>query len=207
MTESDKAVMQQALDALVIAEAGLADIGDAGREPGDDLAWCEARAAQALAYPRAAIIALREAIAQPEQPARQTWSWDKAQDTYLLDPPEVSTQPVQPTADKLLQIIAAAYQIAGACDVPFHILDVLANPKKSTQDQIDAMLPFVPMQPVLPSCTWHELNDADRQKAFESLPDMLDGFLKTWGWLHFAKAIEAKCRQKNIAQPVSKELK
>jgi hypothetical protein len=44
---------------------------------------------------------------------------------------------------------------------------------------------------------WVELTDEDRQRAFNSLPDMLDGFLKTWGWLHFAKAIEAECRQKN----------
>lgn len=43
--------------ALVIAEAALADIGDADREPGDDLAWCERRAAQALPKVRAAIAA------------------------------------------------------------------------------------------------------------------------------------------------------
>lgn len=44
---------------------------------------------------------------------------------------------------------------------------------------------------------WIELTDEDRTRAFESLPDMLDGFLKTWGWLHFAKAIEDICREKN----------
>jgi hypothetical protein len=41
--------------ALKIAEAALADIGDATREPGDDLAWCERRAAQALPAVRAAL--------------------------------------------------------------------------------------------------------------------------------------------------------
>ena len=41
--------------ALVIAEAALADIGDADREPGDDVAWCEARAAKALPKVRAAL--------------------------------------------------------------------------------------------------------------------------------------------------------
>jgi hypothetical protein len=56
---------QQALEALVTAEAGLADIGDADREQGDDVAWCEARAAAALEGPRAAITALRDALAQP----------------------------------------------------------------------------------------------------------------------------------------------
>lgn len=41
--------------ALVAAEAALADIGDADREPGDDLAWCEKRAEQALPTVRAAL--------------------------------------------------------------------------------------------------------------------------------------------------------
>jgi hypothetical protein len=41
--------------ALKIAEAALADIGDATREPGDDLEWCERRAAQALPAVRAAL--------------------------------------------------------------------------------------------------------------------------------------------------------
>jgi len=39
---------EELLAALVYAEAALSDIGDADREPGDDLAWCENRAAQAL---------------------------------------------------------------------------------------------------------------------------------------------------------------
>ena len=45
--------------------------------------------------------------------------------------------------------------------------------------------------------TWVGLTDEDRQAAFESMPDMLDGFLKKWGWLHFSKAIEAKLKEKN----------
>ena len=44
---------------------------------------------------------------------------------------------------------------------------------------------------------WIGLTDKDRQAAFESLPDMLDGFLHKWGWLHFSKAIEAKLKEKN----------
>jgi hypothetical protein len=51
--------------ALVKAEAALADIGDAEREPGDDLAWCEKRAAQALPVVRAALGA---AANHPESP-------------------------------------------------------------------------------------------------------------------------------------------
>ncbi len=49
------AVNQELLEALKLAEAGLADIGDADREPGDDLAWCERRAAEPLPIIRAAI--------------------------------------------------------------------------------------------------------------------------------------------------------
>jgi hypothetical protein len=45
--------------------------------------------------------------------------------------------------------------------------------------------------------TWVGLTDEDRQAAFESMPDMLDGFLKKWGWLHFSKALEAKLKEKN----------
>ena len=52
---------------------------------------------------------------------------------------------------------------------------------------------------------WQGLTDEDRQAVFESLPDMLEGFLKTWGWLHFAKAIEAKSREKNTRAPLSDE--
>lgn len=36
-----------------------------------------------------------------------------------------------------------------------------------------------------------KMTDADREAVLRGLPDMLDGFLKTWGWLHFAKGIEA----------------
>lgn len=36
------------VQALTIAEAALGDIGDAEREPGDDVAWCESRALDAL---------------------------------------------------------------------------------------------------------------------------------------------------------------
>lgn len=56
------------LEALKIAEAALADIGDADREPGDDVAWCEARAAEPLPFIRAALRAAD--AAQPEPVVR-----------------------------------------------------------------------------------------------------------------------------------------
>lgn len=41
--------------ALQHAEAALADIGDADREPGDDVKWCEDRAAEVLPIVRKAL--------------------------------------------------------------------------------------------------------------------------------------------------------
>ena len=53
------AAAPELLGALLKAEAALADIGDADREPGDDVAWCEARAAQDLPFVRFAIAKAR----------------------------------------------------------------------------------------------------------------------------------------------------
>jgi hypothetical protein len=60
--------------------------------------------------------------------------------------------------------------------------------------------PPVSAEPV----AWSALTDEDRKRAFDSMPDMLEGFLKTWGWLHFAKAIEEICKEKNAA-PTGKQ--
>lgn len=46
---------ERCVDALKKVEAALSDIGDADREPGDDLKWCERRAAEALPVARAAL--------------------------------------------------------------------------------------------------------------------------------------------------------
>jgi hypothetical protein len=50
---------------------------------------------------------------------------------------------------------------------------------------------------------WEPLTDDDRTAAFQSLPNMLEGFLKTWGWLHFAKEIELRCKEKNAHPPAA----
>ncbi|MFZ3286629.1 MAG: hypothetical protein WA191_07235 [Telluria sp.] len=46
--------------------------------------------------------------------------------------------------DKLLTIVACAYQIAGAHDAPAHILDVLSDPEAATVEQIESMLSYQP---------------------------------------------------------------
>ncbi len=64
--ESAEASLARVVDALRTAEAALADIGDADREPEDDVAWCEARAAEALPKVRAALLPAKvEACADP----------------------------------------------------------------------------------------------------------------------------------------------
>ena len=54
-------------EVLLFAEAALADIGDADREPGDDLAWCEARAAEALPRVREALMRTSAPAAPPQR--------------------------------------------------------------------------------------------------------------------------------------------
>lgn len=61
----------------------------------------------------------------------------------------LAAQPVPSRSDaecnKLLHIIANTFVIAGRHGVPEHILDVLAYPEESTQEQVDAMLPYQPV--------------------------------------------------------------
>ena len=45
--------------------------------------------------------------------------------------------------ERLLTIIAAAYQVAGAHGAPARVLDVLARPEAATDAQVAAMLPYV----------------------------------------------------------------
>ena len=52
----------QLLGVLSYAECALSDIGDADREPGDDLEWCERRAAEALPRIREMLLAYGKTI-------------------------------------------------------------------------------------------------------------------------------------------------
>lgn len=91
----------------------------------------------------------------------------------------------QANTDKLLTIIASAYQIAGAHDAPAHILDVLADPEAATDEQVEAMLPYRVDQSVIQimrekfesilDFSDYDMKDGDaaRQVAREAL-DVLD---------------------------------
>ena len=71
--------------ALELAEAALSDIGDAEREPSDDLAWAEARAAQDLPRIRRALARwgrpaiepepVAERLPEPEDCDARGWCW------------------------------------------------------------------------------------------------------------------------------------
>jgi hypothetical protein len=58
-------VPPELIRALELAEAALADIGDADREPGDDIAWAEHRAAEDLPRVRHALLTWREHATPP----------------------------------------------------------------------------------------------------------------------------------------------
>lgn len=64
--------------------------------------------------------------------------------------------------DKLLRIIACAYVVAGAHDADERILDVLANPEDATEEQIEAMLPYIVTESA-------DQIDADRWRMAASL--------------------------------------
>ena len=59
-------VPPELIRALELAEAALADIGDAEREPGDDLAWAESRSAQDLPRIRAVLARWGRPAVEPE---------------------------------------------------------------------------------------------------------------------------------------------
>jgi hypothetical protein len=98
----------------------------------------------------------------------------------------------QPETDAPMR--ESAHPMAQRCwSAACHIQEMLTatDPENSVAElDVDAAPPAAQRQ-------WVGLTDEDRQAAFESIPDMLEGFLKKWGWLHFSKAIEAKLREKN----------
>lgn len=54
-----------------------------------------------------------------------------------------------------------------------------------------------PLYTAPPSKPWVSLTDDDRIEIFNSMDGGIYGFLKTWGWLNFSKALEAKLKELN----------
>ena len=82
---------------------------------------------------------------------RLMWGTEDAQANTPVGAQLYTTPQPAIDTDRLREIIACAYQIAGAYDAPAHVLDVLANPLEATQAQIDALLPFVPDRKIIAS--------------------------------------------------------
>jgi hypothetical protein len=72
-TEPEPKGPTELIRALELAEAALADIGDAEREPGDDLAWAEARAAQDLPRIRAVLARWGRPSIEPVPVSERPW--------------------------------------------------------------------------------------------------------------------------------------
>lgn len=129
----------------------------AGEQAADDLAPCPFCSGPAVSDADYASIVKRYEDAGDVQNAdiiRQQWKVARA------ERPEVDAD-----RDKLLTIIAAAYQIAGAHDAPAHILDVLADPEKATAAQVDTMLPYVPISPAQGGVNAHPKTTDTRMDA------------------------------------------
>jgi hypothetical protein len=172
-----------------------------------DLLDCWSRGCKPTDYCREigdAQAAIKAALAQPVQPVADFDTWFKNPYTLVLqksidvDYVPQPVQPVQLANDKLLQIIAAAYQIAGAYDAPAYILDVLANPEGATLAQIDELLPFVqPVQERLIGCVNHDCQHCVKKQPNEA-DELLtalgidpDTYRTDGGWLNIPKIMAA----------------
>lgn len=93
----------------------------------------------------AEILSLHRQLAAEKLRADQGWQrYESANRSRQVTENQLAALQRPGQADKLLTIIAYAYQIAGAHDAPTHILDVLADPEAATIEQVDAMLPYQP---------------------------------------------------------------
>ena len=184
---TDRDIMQQALDAL-LQSATKAPFG------ADSVVYVEG-----VKIHKAAIAALNERLAQPEQepvarvcygaPGKRDIDFEEADINGLPIGTSLYTTPpaVQPATEE-----SSAVQPEQPAPQPEQ-----QEQRYSPLDggmEVDSLGDWVRFTP---QRTWVGLTDEDRQAAFESMPDMLEGFLKTWGWLHFSKALEAKLKEKN----------
>ena len=115
-----EAVGAGGVGALEIAEAALADIGDADREPGDDVAWCEARAAEALPEVRAVLIT----AAAPPAAQVQTMGWVA---------PGWQAVPVEPTKEMVIEAYEAQGEATSSTCKEIYRAMLAAAPKPAAQ--------------------------------------------------------------------------
>jgi hypothetical protein len=159
------AIPPELIQSLVWSEAALADIGDAEREPGDDLAWAERRAAEEL--PR-----IRRAL--------QTWR-------HHATTPAATCEAVDADTDDVLTLAAIIRQVdggnrMGAAALAEAILSHRAWP---------ALLPSPTREagPLPQAPTDEDLDDlcaefsflTDDEESYDSLIEMFRAVLARWG--------------------------
>jgi hypothetical protein len=176
-------VLEQVLEALVTAEAGLADIGDADREQGDDVAWCEARAAAALEGPRAAITALRDALAQPlPDPV------DEYRKGFIDGQIDMRDRPEEQEQEPVAWVDEAS--IAWLAEHPCGIITTRLVKQKSPERQM--ALYTAPPRREWQSLSEDEIWEDDRIMAENARCGLMMSDLSA-----LARAIEAKLKEKN----------
>jgi len=90
--------------------------------------------------------------------------------------------------DKLLTIIASAYQFAGKHDCPARILDVLANPGDATDDKVAAMLPYQPGPAPAMRSDFIEWHTDKFGYCFDDEQSFTDGGLQAVAWAAWNEA-------------------
>lgn len=65
------------------------------------------------------------------------------------------------------------------------------------KDEVHPVNELRPLYTAPPPRPWQGLTDEERKEIFESMPGGMEGFLRTWGWLPFSKALEQKLKEKN----------
>ena len=141
--------------ALVKAEAALADIGDADREPGDDVAWCERRAAEALPAVRAMLAAAPQPAGEAEPGCDECDGYDGFGGHCLMCGKDLSSPEPAPSApvainsppefpDNCVDSSAPA-DVEGLCDAckgSGEVIGIIPHPHSGDpQDAVKGMIP------------------------------------------------------------------
>jgi len=195
--------MKQALEALQsIRRYGLDTLS--GRTDGpDDRDWQRAGVNEMTKRARIGATALRQAIEQAEK--QEPVAWGLAEKVFLVLRKRHPRFAKMDPGCAIEEVIAAcvsheeADAALTAAEEEYHYQFPGYRVEKRDPPKVWEILEMSlnMSHPPAPQREWVGLTDEDRKAAFESMPDMLEGFLYKWGWLHFSKAIEAKLKEKN----------
>lgn len=121
------------------------------------------------------------------------WSEDSIDRMFSMGDKIVSAVNSQ---DKLLNIIASAYQIAGSYGAPSNVLDVFSDPEAASDEQIEALLPYVPDNSVQDNlvAALEKIIEMNRQHAKDQYGDANKA--ETWSCIVVAREALAEVEPK-----------